>query len=207
MIELKCGPINDERTITLEIPNNIKSIGILHSGGTDSTILLHLLTKYFPNYPLTVFTINKVIGDNIINSNRVLDKMGLNNLKHEAIDIDKSTPHYKIVPLTIEKIIKSNIVDFIFLAGNSIPLENLDTNFSGPIRIKGNILPNKISRPFIDIFKYHIIDIYYRENVEYLLEYTHSCTEQTVGYCDKCWFCSERKWAFKKLNKIPIMGQ
>lgn len=205
--EILCGPFNDERTITLHLPDNIKKVGIFHSGGLDSTILLHLIIKYFPEYEPTVFTVNFTVGDNEVNSNRVLEQMKLLYLKHVIINADLITHHSKILPSTISNVLVSGLVDFVFTAGNSVPPEgNIESKFNSPVRIPKNPNPAKMCIPFLDVYKYHILDLYYRENAEHLIPFTHSCAELTVGYCDKCWFCGERKWAFKKLNKEPLMG-
>lgn len=206
-INLKCGPSFDEREITLEFPSIVKSIGIFHSGGMDSTILLHLVTKYFPEYQPIVFTVNKTVGDNEVNSNRVLEQMGLTQLKRVIIDISPNLHHSRILPVIISDTIVSGMIDFVFTAGNAVPSEGtIQSVFNSPVRIPKNPNPVKICIPFLNVYKYHILDLYYRENVQHLIPFTHSCTELTTGYCDKCWFCGERKWAFEKLNKEPIMG-
>lgn len=207
LVSLKCGPKNDEKIIKLEVPLTIKSIGIFHSGGLDSTILLYLVTKYFSEYDTTIFTINKTVGDNEKNSNRVLEQMGLTNLNHKIININSSLPNNKILPTIISDILISNLVDFAFSAGNAVPAEGtISSTFKGPIRILKNPAPHKICIPFLNILKYHVLDLYYKYGVEYLIPFTHSCTELTTGYCGECWFCNERKWAFKQLNKDVIMG-
>ena len=55
--------------------------------------------------------------------------------------------------------------------------------------------------PFLHLYKYHLIDLYYRFDVEELLIPTHSCTTLTAGRCNDCNWCWERAWAFEQLER------
>jgi len=52
-----------------------------------------------------------------------------------------------------------------------------------------------------DLFKDSILSMMYDNKQEDLINITHTCTEQQHGRCRQCWQCTERKWAFKQLNK------
>jgi len=51
------------------------------------------------------------------------------------------------------------------------------------------------------LYKHNILEFMYAGNQEDLIDITHSCTEQQIGRCNKCWQCTERAWAFKQLDK------
>ena len=206
--ELKCGPFNDERTITLHLPANIKNVGIFHSGGVDSTILLHLVIKHFGHLiNPTIFTVNKFVGDIPENSNRIVKLLKLEHIEHKIIDVDKKDIHSKFLPKAISSVFDTGQVEFVFTAGNAVPPEGANFSaFSPPKRLDNNPAPNKMCIPFLHIYKYHILDLYYREGLESILPFTHSCTEISDNVCGQCWFCNERKWAFEMLNRQVIPG-
>jgi 7-cyano-7-deazaguanine synthase in queuosine biosynthesis len=55
--------------------------------------------------------------------------------------------------------------------------------------------------PFQHLEKSHVVDIYYKLGLEYLLTYTHSCDHNEHTHCWNCNGCNERIWAFSQLNK------
>jgi 7-cyano-7-deazaguanine synthase in queuosine biosynthesis len=59
-------------------------------------------------------------------------------------------------------------------------------------------------RPFIELDKTQIMNIYIKENILDLLELTNSCGALINGktQCGGCYFCMERSWAAKNLNLI-----
>jgi hypothetical protein len=91
-------------------------------------------------------------------------------------------------------------VDFLFMGVNTNPPE-LDDLEGAPRRVLTP--PNsQIGYPFAHMLKDEILNIMFAEGQEDLADITHSCTEQQVGRCNRCWQCTERAWAFNKLNKI-----
>ena len=59
---------------------------------------------------------------------------------------------------------------------------------------------------FLHLYKYHVIDLYYRLDAEELINVTHSCTATKEGHCYDCMWCHERQWAFKQLNLVdPLL--
>lgn len=58
----------------------------------------------------------------------------------------------------------------------------------------------KIIMPFVDLYKSHIVDLMFQYDLSNLINLTHSCTENKIGRCNKCFQCNERKWAFDQLK-------
>ncbi len=57
-------------------------------------------------------------------------------------------------------------------------------------------------KPFFDIDKKKIAEIYYEKNLtDTLFPLTRSCEKlgTALGHCGECWWCEERKWGFGKL--------
>jgi hypothetical protein len=87
----------------------------------------------------------------------------------------------------------------VFIATNAIPLETIGGRL--PFRPSSFDINLGIHTPFVFMFKYHLLDAYYKLGIQHLLKTTHSCTEQIYGECGKCFACLERAWAFNKLGK------
>ena len=57
--------------------------------------------------------------------------------------------------------------------------------------------------PFVWLEKWQTIELYYLLKQSYLLQLSHSCTEQPPeqGHCGKCYCCHERAFGFLELGK------
>ena len=62
------------------------------------------------------------------------------------------------------------------------------------------VISDVVRTPFLPLYKYHIIDLFYKLQAEELIKPTHSCTANTVGRCNKCMWCKEREWGFNQLG-------
>lgn len=205
-ITLECGPLNDTKEVLLKIPDDAKKIGIMHSGGLDSTILLALFLKYFPTVDFTIFTANKV-GAPTFSAN-ILRLLGIEK-NHVIVDVPQGTYHARVVPNIMKNQLDLGNVDYFLTAVNSAPPDGTfnSNGFAAPDRKSPTDIPrSKCFAPFHPLLKYHILDLCFREGFEHLIPFTHTCTEQDDGYCGICWFCNERKWAFEMLGKEPNLG-
>ena len=178
-----------------------KNYGLLLSGGLDSAILLYLLIKSNPTIKIQPFNIPKTDGayfyaDPIID--HFNQKFGLSIPK--SIKVGDPTVYHRLQSTTaIREIFDKHLVDYLFIGINQNPpeLANLD---GAPKRDTKSNNP-RIIFPFVDLYKHNILEFMYVNNQEDLIDITHSCTEQQVGRCNKCWQCTERAWAFKQLDK------
>jgi hypothetical protein len=178
-----------------------KKYGILLSGGIDSAVLLYLLLKEYPNIDLQPFTIPKSDGA-IMYAPMIVKHF---NKKFDltipdTIAVGDPTVHHRLQSKTaVNEIFQKYAIDFLFIALNQNPPE-LNNLPGAPFRSRKSINP-KVLLPFVDLLKTDILSMMFEYNQEDIAEITHSCTEQQVGRCGNCWQCTERAWAFSKLNK------
>jgi 3'-phosphoadenosine 5'-phosphosulfate sulfotransferase (PAPS reductase)/FAD synthetase len=179
-----------------------KKYGILLSGGLDSAILLYLLIKQNPKIQIQPFTIDKLDGAALY-ADPVVEhfnkKFGLTIPK--TILVGNKTVHHRMQSTTAVVDIFSNYtVDYLFIGINKNPPE-LDQLPAAPRRDTRS--PHrKIIFPFVDLYKDQILQFMFDNDQADLVDITHTCTEQQQGRCGVCWQCTERQWAFDKLNKI-----
>lgn len=179
-----------------------KTYGLLLSGGLDSSILLYLLIKSNPSINLRIFTIPKTDGAALY-VNPIIDYYNkkFNLCLPHAVHVGDPTVHHRKQSTTaVIDILQNHAVDYLFIGINQNPPE-LNSLPGAPLRDKQSTHP-KVIFPFVDMYKDEILQIMYDEGQEDLINLTHSCTEQQVGRCNKCWQCTERAWAFKQLDKL-----
>lgn len=206
MLKFKTGPSSDEREFVLSIPETAKTVGLNMGGGVDSSILLHMLTKYFPELHLKVFTIDKLNEPN--HARRVIQALNLQDRVTHIIKEYVATNDDQAYGYMTRAVLQNGEVDFLFTGSNAVPAPWVldERNFKPPRRKTENPRPNELGLPFLHLLKYHTIDLYYREGIEHILPLTHSCTEWDTGGDEVCWWCQERRWAFSVLNKTYIPG-
>lgn len=178
-----------------------KKYGIMLSGGLDSAVLFYLLIQEEPKIQLQPFTINKSDGAARY-ANPIIEhfnkKFNLNI--PNTIYVGDPTVHHRSQSKTaVIDIFANHPVDHLFIGINQNPPE-LDHLPGAPLRDKRSTDP-RIIFPFVDMYKTDIIDLMFKHNQEDLIYITHSCTEQSVGRCNKCWQCTERYWSFSKLGQ------
>lgn len=176
--------------------------GILLSGGIDSAILLYLLIKVNPNIQIQPFTIAKTDGAYLY-ADPIIDHFNkkFNLMIPQTIVVGDPTVYHRLQSTTaVREIFEKYPVDYLYIGLNQNPPEL--ANLPGaPVRDTKSTNP-QIILPFVDLYKHNILEFMYDNNQEDLIDITHSCTEQSVGRCNQCWQCTERAWAFEKLNKI-----
>lgn len=195
----------DGKIITVEVSqHNIN--GIMLSGGLDSAVMMALIIMAGTTN-IQTFTIDKSDGSHT-NASRVIHhfntKFGLSI--PSTILVGDPTVHHSIQGATaVKDIIANHSVGLLFNALNRNPPE-LNNLPSAPKRTTKSPI-EMLKLPFVDLYKTHIVDLMYQIGHEDLVDITHSCTEQSVGRCNMCWQCLERKWAFNELNKVDTGTQ
>ena len=102
---------------------------------------------------------------------------------------------------------EDGFIDIIYTGLTSNPdveLKYDDTKISSRNReskSKDTLDDNNFYAPFINHDKKKIAEIYDKFNLlDSLFPLTYSCVNsKTIIHCDNCWWCEERKWAFKRL--------
>jgi hypothetical protein len=187
----------------IDIPTDCTKIHILLSGGMDSAILLYLLSKENilsgRNLPIKCYTMSP--NKSLLVTNRVLKWFNDRDIfvKHQRFG--KRGYIIKFVVDTILLLERG----YVYTGCNKVLVDE----FTPTVYIEGDTPPARGSahseyhiRPFIDMDKSQIMDIYIKENILDLLKLTNSCGALIGGktQCGGCYFCMERAWAAKKLN-------
>ena len=178
-----------------------KTYGLLLSGGLDSAILLYLLIKNNPKIDLTIFTIPKHDGSALY-AGPVVDHFNKKFKLFIPSPIFVGNPdahHTEQSTIAITEIFATHKIDYLFMGVNTNPPELNDLD-GAPKRKLTSSSP-KLLYPFAHMLKDEIIKIVFDESQEDIINITHSCTEQQLGRCNRCWQCTERAWAFKQLDK------
>lgn len=181
-MQLDCGPAHDRRLVNITIPTDRTAVGIFLSGGLDSAILYHLLTKYTGS---TVVPI-------------VIEKTPASRYFAQAV-VNCLTPGRVAI------IVRSKTVQGAILEVRS----QFDYLYLGLIEERAEFLigwtpsnvPDNYFRksPLLHVNKSHIIDLVVQEKQEILFHLTHSCATQHIGRCMTCNRCRERAWGFEQL--------
>lgn len=178
-----------------------RTYGLLLSGGLDSAILLYLLVKNNPNINLTIFTIPKYDGSALY-AGPIVDhfnkKFNL-NIPSPVFVGNPDAHHTEQSTTAIVEILSNYKIDYLFMGVNTNPPELNDLDGAPKRKLTS---PNpKLIYPFAHMLKDEIIKIMFDEEQTDLMNLTHSCTEQQLGRCNRCWQCTERAWAFKQLDR------
>lgn len=198
-LSLECGPKNDMRVLNFQLPYLQRNIGVLVSGGLDSTLLYYLAKKLqTEKYIITPYTLIRNDGSQI-HAQHVI------NHTHEILNIpNKITTFVEVneqnsnlqVSTGISNIIKNYKVNHLLVGLiDTRPEHSIGFDIIYP---KDSFF---VSYPFKNLQKCHIIDLYYKLNIQSLIKYTHSCVYNGMR-CGICNRCNERYWAFEKMNKI-----
>ncbi len=219
-MKLVLGPPSLSTELEFSIPsttwdgNEVKRIGVWSSGGHDSGAMLCLVmaelkaTGKLDTIPVTAFTIVKGEGSTYY-SQRVVNKVSehfgvpiahINNLPNN--EPAYSAGRIGIVPVR-ETWIENQHDMVLFMSINRMAPDDIRP-FNQTLKIFYRDEKILYKAPFLLLHKPQILDIYYKLGCEDIIQYTHSCTVQAVGTCDKCYSCKEREWGFTALGKECI---
>lgn len=191
----------------ITIPNECNKINILASGGVDSTILLFLLLKQTNGtIPIKVFTFEA--------SNLVMTSITVETTKKVLQWLEN---YFGIkIPMQIIKKrmwIRRAVEDILLIEGGCVYTgcnKVLHNEFTPTVYIENDTPPvrgepfNEFHiRPFINVDKKEIIQLYMDYNILDLLRITKSCGKGTTS-CKGCYFCMERQWAVEQLGIADI---
>ena len=194
-----------EQRVNIEVPENVANVGVFISGGIDSTVLLYALLAYRKNnlktFGITALTVNKTTSN--LYSKRILSKLEkeFGTIPHIQ-DIDNSGSEAGAVTQAIARMRNEIHYGLIYTGVNSNPPEHL-IKIRGPYpkRPASNTHKNLVL-PFMYLFKSHIIELAYILQADWILPYTHSCTQEDLAECFECFACQERAWGFAANSKV-----
>ena len=188
-------------------------IGIIMSGGADSSLLFYILMKYATG-PIHVFscangkTNNREPYGALNVINRCIELTGRKDIFFYSYWEDHKLLHNMINM----SVVTQTDISIMYAGFTKPPPEGAIVDFDttttfGGVEVPGAIQVyyyknDKLYYPFINTNKKGIADLYKKLDVEDLYSYTRSCESPTLltGHCGKCWWCKERIWAFGKLE-------
>jgi len=197
-----------------------KTIGLLLSGGFDSALLLHLLCNANDNSHFILFTMDKPDGS-VDNVKRIISNNNFNSNTYESVMIPYKDEYDEITNLGVSgreayKWIKEHYIDKVdvLYSGNTTnPPIVIESRYNGvwttrsPDRSGSEIAEKrdqKYKRPFGRLTKKDTVRMVSELKLDYIVNYSHSCTEKTSGRCNECWQCQERQWGFSENNIIDF---
>lgn len=202
--------------VDFDLPNG--PVGVLCSGGADSSLVLYLLLKY-NQHPVYVFTLankNKFYTNNIVSSrvvNWCIKNTPNTNVQHLVNFADEQTSS-ALYKLPFEYL-KNKTIETLYIGDTCWPPVEVNEKFSqngvDPVQSKNDRSPEKhrsthwknFYLPFTNYNKKKIAEIYSKEKIMPLFELTRSCESlDDIGteHCGTCWWCQERLWAFKNIS-------
>ena len=210
------------KTVTFKVANvefNLPTgpVGVLASGGADSSIVLYLLMKY-SDQPIHILTLsnakknytNSFIVPKIINW--CIEKTGNNNIVYHNWFTEEQTQHsLSTMPA---KLLSNKTIKTLYIGDTCYPADEINHTFAAngydvfqnmKDRDPNTIRPTSIAcfyYPFTNHNKKKIAQVYIEENVMELFDLTRSCESFDLintEHCGRCWWCQERFWAFEKL--------
>jgi 7-cyano-7-deazaguanine synthase in queuosine biosynthesis len=202
----------------IEIPLFDGNIGLNLSGGTDSSLLLYILLSN-KKETLEIFTLasdlkgrlTAKIAANVID--KCVELTGNNNVNHHVSYVDEQN-NENLFKLPNE-MLQNNKINKVYAGLTANPPKDIADNFltpndntehdeRDPLIIKPIIYDN-LCFPFFNIDKIKVAEMYQSLNLtETLFPLTRSCELENpfsgfLGHCDRCWWCKERFWGFKRL--------
>ena len=198
-----------DKNFIFDITEYPKDIAILFSGGADSALLFYLCSSQILNLNLNIklslYVIDRHNGPipyaNLVYE-QICDTIGSNQFPLITLDIPP-TPNGNQVSVASNQI-KNNTQHEVLLWGiNQYP----DDTTIRPKVISEFIETDFIRMPFKHYTKDIIIEQFYRSGIEDILHNTHSCGWRTEGYCERCFNCRERIWAYNKLGQAVNLGK
>lgn len=174
---------------TIFVPANAK-LGIMLSGGADSSLLLWLLAKQ--NTPVTTFTMERKSGV-LRNSVRIINWVNeyFNIKLPQPIKVGNLNEHHSMQVRTASReIFSRKLVSHLYFGVTQNPPVELPGN--APVR--NPITSDKLIAPFWNYNKQDIVRLYRKYNIMDLFDLTQSCQIYTDRHCGECFHCQERAW-------------
>lgn len=178
----------------------MRDVGVLLSGGLDSAILAAMLRKENNVYAYTFNQANAPLFAREI--------CKILKIKYNQIDINVTNDRLEIFRAV--EYLETNRLNSdmpVYIAITNLPKEFKPTIESEiPVRPSRMEIESHpwIKAPYADMSKKQVLQLGLNEidEIQQLIEKSHSCYNTNSYRCGKCFNCEERAWAFKELNLI-----
>tara|TARA_B100001094_G_scaffold331861_1_gene401661 strand:+ start:6379 stop:7053 length:675 start_codon:yes stop_codon:yes gene_type:complete len=219
---------NSQDNWEIDLPENMKTLGLKISGGADSAIVCYMVAKYVTEerpditiHPITAVASTKpfqqIFADKVLR--KVESLTGIEFAPHQYRTIDSTTVENYINQQAdlVNDVYASQGLQKHFSGLTANPTaEDAPELYDGTHALPGSFGPNDTDRskgiekksntfrPLINVDKKGVAEHYVRLSVlEELFPLTRSCEKDNVytfeEHCGDCWFCRERKWGFGRL--------
>jgi 7-cyano-7-deazaguanine synthase in queuosine biosynthesis len=195
------------------ILDNFTKVGLFISGGLDSSLMLYLITKEIKEKNSNVEFITYTVEQHSKNTKQHVDAIikvveKLNGVKIENVEVGKQDyahPDFEVMYGVLDALNRERftdkMIDMIYLAATCVPDDLKNVN-GVPKRHAQSFF--KVSQPWGELSKDHIVNYILQNNLTDLIKTTHSCTVLGDSHCGECWNCKERIWAFEKNNSKDL---
>lgn len=194
--------IHDEVKLVLEKYHNI---GVMVSGGLDSTLLAYLLLTYRTDNVIRLFVVPRP-DDSHNHALRIGEYLNKTfNVELELNVVGNGDVHHsKQVTSGLKEAIENYNCD-IFLTSVTKNPESLQPpemlhnyNYGGFIPKRVKSWHNKVYDVFWNYTKECTVAVIKELQLNEIVELSHTCTTSKTVRCGRCWQCCERQWAFNK---------
>tara|TARA_B100000575_G_scaffold80443_1_gene63080 strand:- start:27547 stop:28221 length:675 start_codon:yes stop_codon:yes gene_type:complete len=219
---------NSQDNWEIDLPENMKTLGLKISGGADSAIVCYMVAKYVTEerpditiHPITAVASTKpfqqIFADKVLR--KVESMTGIKFATHQYRTIDSSTVENYINQQAdlVNDVYASQGLQKHFSGLTANPTaEDAPELYDGTHALPGSFGTNDMDRskglekkdntfrPLINVDKKGVAEHYIRLGVlEDIFPLTRSCEDDEVytfeKHCEDCWFCRERQWGFGRL--------
>jgi 7-cyano-7-deazaguanine synthase in queuosine biosynthesis len=189
------------------VPENINRIGVLSSGGLDSSLLLYLIANEIKTSGRDVEVVALTIKrkNAMDHATRVVDYIEQTTgtkIKRMNVGDPQSSSAYQVITGMWDALFV-NKFPLVFLATTAIPDVSLEDGFDAPMR---NTTPFPgLHQPWCHETKDNVVKYIVENSLMDLAKLTHSCTVEDLTHCGKCFNCVERQWAFDTNNAENVV--
>ncbi len=192
--------------VDIDIPKTVKNIGVMFSGGIDSTLVLSLLQleRLKQDFNLTAYTVENIIDYNF-HCLGILKQDFYSTVKYVQ-NVSNDGRFDGVIKTGIGNVLSLPEVEILFTGLNQNPPMTLKGAPSRISKTELSAIP-KIRCPLIETTKDYIVQAYYQipELAKLdILKFTHSCTQKPRGHCGYCFQCQEREWAFRAIGQEVV---
>jgi tRNA(Ile)-lysidine synthase TilS/MesJ len=193
------------RQQVLPILSSDKNIGILASGGVDSSVLLFVCLLLIQQHRLStkfrVFNVPSHDGS-VQHAMRIVKWMNRRFGSKLNITLVGNPDLHHSKQVLSGLLEAKNECDHLLLGDTTNPPHI----WNGPERVRSP--SDRYIQPFFDFTKKDTVKLAYDMGFHEVAELTHSCSETSLvdtKRCNHCWMCRERAWAFEA-NGITDTG-
>lgn len=194
-----------DRTIKIVLPKSGR-IGILTSGGIDSSVMLAaiLMTRKIenPDLPFIALNVKRGFGTERF-SRAMISKMEEHldmEIPFEHISLPEDTPHHECLTTPIVPLLNLGIITKVFSADTSNPANFVHEQAPNRTPARDQFKFSRWGLPFLNCDKSHVVSLMHQLDLGFVELMSHTCFAQDEYRCKVCFQCEERAWAYKTLN-------